>query len=141
MDDRVKETMRGVIWAAVLALSVGPAWAQDAYRCTADAATGFKYNERTDAWELARFKADGRYVVRKQDSEWTMYAMGAELLPHRCTKAAGSAFIECGGPFIHFIANTGTMRYQNDSVRSNTTLNHPFDEDSVYIEIGRCVPI
>jgi hypothetical protein len=141
MDEHMRERMPAVLWGAVLALSVGPAWAQDAYRCTADVATGFKYNEQTNAWELARFKADSRYVVRKQDSEWIMSEMGADLLPHRCTKAPGSAFIECGGPFMHFITNTGTMRYQNDSVRPNTTLNHPFDKDSVYIEIGRCVPI
>ena len=137
----MRQTIKGIIWSAALALSVGSAWAQDVYRCTADVATGFKYNEKTDGWELTRFKADSQYIVRKQESEWTMSAMGVDLLPYRCTKAPGSAFIECGDHFMHFVTNTGTMRYQNDTVGPSTTVNHPFDKDSVYIEIGRCAPV
>jgi hypothetical protein len=127
---------------ALLVMSItGPASAQAGYLCTADAATGFDYNERTKDWEVKRVKVDSPYVLKKKGDTWFIGMIGQSFeLP--CEKADHSNAIVCKAGFDLWM-NTETLRFQSQSAIVSTIIPIRPGKlpDSVFIPIGRCAPL
>lgn len=69
----------------------------EAYVCVADAITGFHYNKQAKAWEVARFKTDGKkYLLSEKAGSWVWNTMGERDFT-LCGKLSETDTIECRG--------------------------------------------
>jgi hypothetical protein len=93
----------------------------EAYLCVADAATGFHYNKQAQAWEVARFKIDGkRYLLSEKAGSWVWNTMGErDFTP--CDKFSDNESIECRGLTQYYFSRK-TLRYQASMTIGTTIL-------------------
>jgi hypothetical protein len=142
--------------AAPIAL---PVFAQDAYLCISDSATGLSFDKATKKWDPTYLRAGNKYVFRRIKPEekqtflpdlpqvaWELFPFGKNGLYALCDEFDSSNWIFCqyGG--------TNTYDFQFNKNNSRFQLYYPygylytppnFDEgnDTPFIEIGTCSPL
>jgi len=98
-------------------------YAADSYLCIADKATGFHYYKEMGIWDLAKFRADEKYLFSKSETvhvitkkpliKWDLKEIGKEnSLFTGCEDFfSADGTIQCDGLQHKFIMNKNTLRF------------------------------
>jgi hypothetical protein len=126
-------------------------FAADSYLCVSDKSTGFYYYKEAGKWDLAKFRADEKYLFSKSETvnpttkkpliKWDLKEIGEESSLFTCLEDfSADGTIKCDGFEDKFIMNKNTLRFiliyfygYWDGVDNN--LNNPA------IVIGKCSPL
>jgi len=135
--------------------------ADEKYICTADRATGFKFNSSSKQWEVVNFKNDAKYVISRLidekiiskavkmgiTKEFAVTRVGQSIPDAKCKEFNEYGYLFCEG-ILDFKFNRKNGRYLAAytigyiQVGSDIGKKKLVDEDSdtPYIEIGKCSP-
>lgn len=107
---------------------------QQSYLCSAEESTGYDYTN--GRWLRERFRSDARYMVKNDDSAWTVYEYDIEYEHTSCEDIVEQVLnCQVSGDFI---MNMDTMKFSvtnTDSYVHSTRRNR----DSVVLTLGVCV--
>lgn len=123
----------------------------ESYVCIADKSTGFKYNQKTQQWEYARFRTDTKYLIRKADQNILLekfFKMVVVKFGEKSSEFSCKEGINEGGLLI-CNSHSGQFKFNNLSLRFlrswmygyyNNGYGKSPDKDSAtpFLEIGTC---
>ncbi len=132
----MKKTVLIIVSTIYIALNAfSTAYAEPrSYLCSAEESTGYDYTN--GRWLRERFRSDARYMVKENDSAWTVYEYDIEF-EHVTCEAIVEQVLNCrvSGDFV---MNMNTMKFSvtnTDSYIHSTRKNR----DSVVLTLGSCV--
>jgi hypothetical protein len=131
-----------------LPLSVAAA---DSYLCVSDMVTGFAFNKETKQWEIARFKANEKFVVTRSKGSmfvWEVRRTGLNAPVSYCQEDfTASGYLICKG-FDSFFMNRKTLRFLTiytmgywDDVFDEKTEIFKEGANTPNMKIGKCTPL
>lgn len=104
------------------------------FLCSAEESTGYDYTN--GRWLRERFRPDARYMVKNDDSKWSVYEYDIEY-EHTACELADEQVVHCDASG-DFILNIKTMKF---SVTNTEPYVHSEtrNRDSVVLTLGACV--
>jgi hypothetical protein len=128
--------------AALVAVPVNAARAQEQYICELTQVTGFAYDEASDKWGIARFSESDRYIISRPSDKWEIKKLGESFSAADCTEFDEYGFLsECDGFGLDFRFNKETNRFMVIHPIGYVTSDPSGDgRFTPYMGIGRCSP-
>ena len=126
-----------------------PAYAEDAYICFRDKATGFAYDRNLKEWVITDSKKDRKYIVSRINEigkTWEVKRIGSDHSLSICMDDFNSAGVLFCDGVIEFKMNKINLRYiltyDIGYYYSGKGMKDPDEQSGTpYLEIGKCHPV
>jgi hypothetical protein len=116
--------------------------AQEGYLCVSDKATGFKRDERTNAWETTRFKVEGeKFLLTKKAGAWSWSEFGLNQTVAQCSAMNDYGYLNCSSSLGEVSFNSRNLRFEvmfRGGYVSERVTTLPGPPDTPAITIGTC---
>lgn len=118
--------------------------------CVPDQAVGFAFEPSSKSWAQRRFRvSDDKYLIRGSErtnafggkARWEISKFGNQEPLFLCYTDPSFPLLDCSQYNNTFILNKNTMRFQYYFSGSYLRGFDKADEDTPYIEIGKCSPL
>ena len=133
----------------------------EGWLCVADSAAGFRYNKQTQQWDAQTFKADSRFVIKRQSADsvfkkvaWVFQEVGQKNETGACKEDFDDqGYLKCFSfvgeltfrkETLRFIMKSNADYFLTDKERDDIrdVLKTELDaRDDMGVEIGRCTPL
>jgi hypothetical protein len=128
-----------------LQLYCGVAFADSSYLCLPSQAVGYAFNKASHQWDVAHFKLDKKYLMKKTADGWHWTEFGSTFASRMCREVG---FVECNtSDEQEVMFDPKTLRYQIyyrygfiGGAWEADGKSEDQSEDTPYIEIGTCAP-